>query len=62
MPNASQHIHLSPHHPAPCSAPCPERAERPPFLGDLREDREGPSRLQSDVGQSSPEGVTAERG
>lgn len=60
MTHASQHIHISPHHAAPCSEPAGAYP-----LGELREDREGPSRLQSDVGQSSAstsEGIAAERG
>lgn len=63
MTHASQHIHISPHHAAPCSEPAGDHPVHP--LGELREEREGPSRLQSDVGQSSAstsEGIAAERG
>ncbi|GAA2719718.1 hypothetical protein GCM10010315_39830 [Streptomyces luteosporeus] len=60
MANASQHTHISPHHAAPCSEHGPQAGTA--AAGQLREDREGPSRLQRDMGQSSSEGVAAERG
>lgn len=61
MPNASQHI--SPHHAAPCSegAGTVPRPGPMPMSVEMRKDREGPSRLQSDVGHSTSEGA-AERG
>lgn len=70
MTHVSQHIHISPHHAAPCSEPAGAHpagghpAGAYPLV-ELREDREGPSRLQSDMGQSSAstsEGIAAERG
>lgn len=65
MTHASQHIHISPHHAAPCSEPAGTYPAGAYTLSELREDREGPSRLQSDMGQSSAstsEGIAAERG
>lgn len=68
MPHASHASqHISPHHAAPCSTSAVSLALalRPVELRKLRKLSkglgEGPSRLQSDVGQSTSEG-TSERG